>query len=87
MGGVTEEGSITPKRKREDIDIKEVSIKEYGASKTVYELGNDIYTIIKKHFPKFVDKLFALALLRLTEKVPFKEFAKHMPATIFLKQL
>ena len=86
LGRITEEGLIPPKRKREDVGIKEVSIKEYGASKAVYELGTDIYTILKKHFPKDADKLFALAVLRLIEKVPFKRIREAYASSYLSEQ-
>ena len=72
LGRITEEGLIPPKKKQVDIPEKEISIKEYGASKAISVLGSDIYTMLKKHFPKEADRLFALSAIRLIEKCPFK---------------
>ena len=76
LGRITEEGLIPPKRKQVEICDKEVSIKEYGASKAVSELGSDIYAMLKKHFPKDADRLFVLSALRLFEKSPFKRIGE-----------
>lgn len=76
LGRITEEGLIPPKRKQIEISDQEVSIKEYGASKVVSELGADIYSSLKKHFPEDADKLFALSALRLIEKCPFKRIGE-----------
>ena len=76
LGRITEEGLIPPKRKQVEISDKEVSIKEYGASKVVSELGSDIYAMLKKHFPKDADRLFVLSALRLFEKSPFKRIGE-----------
>lgn len=73
MGRITEEGLIPPRKKREE--TKEVSVKEFGASNAAAELGSDILGALKKHFPKDAEKLFALAVLRLTEKCPFKRIS------------
>ena len=76
LGRITEDGLIPPKRKQVELGDKEVSIKEYGASKAVSELGSDIYAMLKKHFPKDADRLFALSALRLIEKSPFKRIGE-----------
>lgn len=70
LGRITEEGLIPPRKKREE--VKEISTKEFGASNAVAELGSDIFNSLKKHFPKEAEMLFALAVLRLIEKCPFK---------------
>lgn len=72
LGRITEEGLIPPKKKQTTINTDRVSIKEYGASKALSELGADLYAMLKKHFPKEADKLFVLAALRVIEKCPFK---------------
>ena len=72
LGRITEDGLIPPKRKRDEMQLHKVCIKEYGASKAVSVLGADIYAALKKHFPKEADRIFAVAALRLIEKCPFK---------------
>lgn len=70
LGRITEDGLIPPKRKKKQIDS--VTVKEFGASNAAVELGADIYDALKKHFPAEADRLFAIAVLRLIEKCPFK---------------
>lgn len=72
LGRITEDGLIPPKRRQVELCSKEVSIKEYGASRTVSDLGSDVYAMLKKHFPKDADRLFTISVLRLIEKCPFK---------------
>lgn len=70
LGRITEEGLIPPRKKKNEIDS--VTVKEFGASNAAIGLGADIYSALKKHFPKEADRLFVLAVLRLIEKCPFK---------------
>ena len=72
LGRITEDGLIPPKKKQVSIAEEEITIKEYGASKTVADLGSDVYDVLKHHFPQDADKLYALSILRLIEKCPFK---------------
>ena len=72
LGRITEEGLIPPKKKRDVPDLSSVSIKEYGASKVISDIGENIYKALKKHFPEEADRLFALSVMRVTEKCPFK---------------
>lgn len=75
LGRITEEGLIPP-RKKKDVDVTNVSVKEYGASEAVSQLGKDVYDALKKHFPDEANKLFALAVLRLIEHCPFKRISE-----------
>ena len=76
LGRITEEGLIPPKKKQAESGVREVTVKEYGASKVITETGSDIYEMLKKHFPKEADRLFALSALRLIEKCPFKRIGE-----------
>ena len=76
LGRITEDGLIPPKRKQNEAQLQKVSIKEYGASKAVAMLGTDIYSALKKHFPKDANRIFAIAVLRLIEKCPFKRIGE-----------
>lgn len=75
LGRITEEGLIAPKKKS-GVDINSVSVKEYGASEAVSQLGVDVYQALKKHFPNEADKLFSMAVLRLIERCPFKRISE-----------
>lgn len=75
LGRITEQGLIPPKKKK-DVNISSVSVKEYGASEAVSQLGSDVYEALKKYFPDDANKLFAMAVLRLIEKCPFKRISE-----------
>lgn len=75
LGRITEEGLIAPK-KRKGTEIDNISVKEYGASEAVSQLGENVYQALKKYFPDESDKLFALAILRLIERCPFKRISE-----------
>lgn len=73
LGRITEQGFIPRKEKEDKINC--VSVKEYGASETIFNLGKHIYDNLKVYFPNEANTLFALALIRLIEKCPFKRVA------------
>ena len=74
LGRITEEGLIQPKEKKESI-IGKISVKEYGASSTLVNIGQGIYEKLKECFPADADMIFSLAVLRIIEKCPFKRAA------------
>ena len=76
LGRITEDGLIPPKRKQPQQATDSISIKEYGASETVSQFGEDICQHLRKHFLKDADKIFVIALLRVLEKCPFKRIAE-----------
>ena len=87
LGRITEEGLIPPKKRRtEGIEPQGISIKEYGASKALYEIGSDLYAMLKKHFPKEADRLFVLSALRVVEKCPFKRIAEAYTSSYLSEQ-
>ena len=73
---ITEEGLIPPRKKQEEKENK-YSVKEYGATAALLQMGENIHTKLKEIFPKEADELMALAVLRLTESSPFKRTGLH----------
>jgi len=71
LGRITEDGLVAPKIKAEKISTP-VSVKEYGASAVVAELGRDILSKLREIFPKQAETLFALAVLRVIERALFR---------------
>lgn len=71
LGRITEEGLIPPRKKKENVD-SEVSTREYGASSVLFEMGQPIYKELQDRFPSEAKTIFALAVLRVMEKCPFK---------------
>ena len=75
LGRITEEGLIAPKKKN-CVSVDNVSVKEYGASEAVSQFGKNVYQALQKYFPNEADKLFAMAILRLIERCPFKRISE-----------
>ena len=71
LGRITEEGLIPPKKKTESNESK-YSVKEYGASSVLLDMGKDLHAKLKEVFPDEADELMSLAVLRLVESCPFK---------------
>lgn len=74
LGRITEDGLTPPKAKKAEADQQEskYSVKEYGASSVLLEMGADIHAKLKTAFPKEADEMISLAILRLVESSPFK---------------
>lgn len=72
LGRITEEGLIPPKPKKTEVEGSCPTIREYGASSTLYNIGKDIYANLKASFPADADTVFCLAILRVIESCPFK---------------
>lgn len=70
LGRITEEGLLPPKRDTKK--PKNITVKEYGASNTLKEVGNEIYTKLKEIYNDDASKIFSIAILRIIEKCPFK---------------
>ena len=60
---------IPPREKKE---IGSIAVKEYGASSFLYEIGKDIAEELIDRFPNEGKRIFALAVLRVIERCPFK---------------
>ena len=71
LGRITEEGLVPPRAKPQETESK-YSVKEFGASAVLLEMGAAIHAQLKEVFPKEADEMMALAILRLAESSPFK---------------
>jgi len=71
LGRITEEGLVPPRAEQQETDSK-YSVKEFGASAVLLEMGSKIQTKLREVFPKEADEIMALAILRLVESCPFK---------------
>lgn len=72
IGTITEEGLKEPKYKRALDEIKEVTVKEYGASKLINSVGEEIRKNLKKVYPEYWESIFSFASLRFFENSPIK---------------
>ena len=71
LGRITEEDGLIPPKAKTVIQDN-ISVKEYGASKFLCEIGKDILDELHYRFPSEGEKIFALAVLRVIERCPFK---------------
>ena len=71
LGRITEDGLVPPRAKQQETDSG-YSVKEFGASAVLLEMGAKIQAKLKEVFPKEADEMMALAILRLMESSPFK---------------
>jgi len=71
LGRITEDGFI-PKVARTPKHAPVVTVKEYGATAAVVELGEDLLQKLREKFGKSGEVVFAIAVSRLIEQCPFK---------------
>lgn len=71
LGRITENGFI-PKGVRKPKEQVVVTVKEYGATSTVIELGVDLLEKLRSRFGKNGETVFAIAASRLIEQSTFK---------------
>ena len=69
LGRITEEeGLIPPKEKEKTAEHENISVREYGASSFLCEIGADILEELKYRFPEEGERIFTLAVLRVMER-------------------
>jgi len=71
LGRITEEGLLPPKEKKLSV-TETIATREYGASSVLYNIGSEILEHLQDSFPEDANIIFALAVLRIIEKCPFK---------------
>jgi transposase len=71
LGRITEDGLI-PKSNRAPKTKTVITVKEYGATSAVIEIGGDLLQKPRDKFGKIGEAVFAIAASRLIEQCPFK---------------
>jgi hypothetical protein len=71
LGRITEDGLIPPKKKRPLTPVS-ITVKEYGASKFLSDVGQDIFEKLAEVFPGRAEKIFSIAAIRAMHHCPFK---------------
>lgn len=72
LGVLTEKGLIKPKHERLLESIKEITVKEFGASSYLLSLCSDLIETIKEHFPYEYEEIVIFSLMRLFFSSPLK---------------
>ena len=71
LGRITQEGFI-PKHEKKPMPETNISIKEYGATKTLYDMSGDILGRLREIFGTDGETIYTMALLRFLRNCPFK---------------
>jgi transposase len=77
LGKITEEGLIKPKHERVSESIKNIIVKEFGASKFITLESQDIIQNIKDTFPDIWKEIFVFAAFRFFYASPLKNIQDY----------
>ncbi len=77
LGRITEEGLIKPKHERLADSIKNVSVKEFGASRFIVKESPDIIQNLKEIFPDIWKEIYVFAAFRFFFSSPLKNVQEH----------
>ncbi len=81
LGRLTPEGLVKPKRERILDSLREISVKEFGASSFILQLCPDILDLVKKHYPDYWREVAVLSIVRLFHSSPLKNVVNHYGAS------
>ena len=81
LGRITESGMIKPKHERVRESMKNVTVKEFGATAFLLESCKDIMDALKLEYPHEWKSIFAFAAFRLMHNSPIKNLASHYIAS------
>ena len=77
LGKITEEGLIKPKHQRTIESRKNISVKEFGASRFIANESKDIIQNLKEVFPDIWKEIFTFAAFRFFSASPLKNVQNH----------
>lgn len=77
LGKITEEGLIKPKHERIIESQKNISVKEFGASRFISNESPDIIQNLKEIFPDTWKEIFTFAVFRFFYSSPLKNIQDH----------
>jgi len=76
LGRITQEG-IIPSKRPSMAKKPSVTVKEYGASRFLADVGKDILEKLRSVFPEYAEMLFTIAAVRVMERCPFRRMELH----------
>jgi transposase len=77
LGKVTEAGLVKPKAERLMAGLKEITVKEFGASRYVNLISLDIIELLKEHFSDYWKELYIFSVIRLFYSSPLKNVSSY----------
>jgi len=90
LGRITEKDGLIPrgqKAARAKAEVPQVSVKEYGATHLLQNIGSDIFSELQKVFPNQCKQLVVLAMHRLYIKHPLRIMNSYIKSLIYQKSL
>jgi len=82
LGKITPEGIIPPKHERVIEQLEHITVKEYGASRFIHIIGEDILENLKKIFPNG-ELIFTMAAIRFLHNSPLKNMQLFYDTSYF----
>ncbi len=86
LGKITPEGIIKPLKDRMEESMKNISVKEYGATQFIVETNRDIIDLLKSIYPHSWKEIFIFSLFRLLYSSPIKSIQDYY-STSFISEI
>jgi len=86
LGKITPEGVIKPRHERLLDDMKNVSVKEFGASSFLHDMNKDIIELLQEVFPVKWKEIFIFSVFRFLHLSPIKNLQAYY-ADSFLSEI
>ena len=86
LGKITPEGIIKPRHERLLDDMKNVSVKEFGASSLLLDMNKDIMELLQEVFPVKWKEIFIFSVFRFIHLSPIKNLQAYY-ADSFLSEI
>jgi hypothetical protein len=77
LGTITEDGMIKPRHERMKESMKNVSVKEFGATAFLLEACGDVADALRKEYPEEWRRIFTFSAFRLMHNSPLKNLRTH----------
>ncbi len=77
LGAITKDGLLKPKHERANEIMKNVSVKEFGATAFLFESCADIREALKREYPAEWRRIFAFSAFRFMHRSPLKNVHAH----------
>lgn len=77
LGKITPDGIVRPRKEREREKLKNVEVKEYGATKFIMDANEDVIDVLKSIFPDYWGEILAFSIARLMHCSAIKNVQFH----------
>jgi len=77
LGKITRDGLVKPKHERVLENLKDVTVKEFGATYLLQSMNEDIAGLLKELYPDEWKELFIFSIFRLKNNSPLKNVIYH----------